>query len=395
MDAAWLVSPAGQAAIAAAEALPTDPLAAAAALRQERPDLTADQAATVLGQVDLRRLARDRYGIQRPLLWTRDGLEQATRPAVAAHRAALLAASGTRRVIDATAGLGLDSAAFVAAGLEVIAIERDPEVAALCAHNVPEATVLNASAQAALPDLLATLAPTDVLFFDPARRVPGGPRNAAGRAHPERDPERWSPPWSFIAAIGHPRIAVKAAPAFTPPPTWHAEWVSWQRTVVECAGYSWPVFAPMQRAVILDDDVVVVDRVDTSTDPVPVSAFLVEPDPAIIRSHAIDALTGFGLQRIDADGVWLTSQTPLAGSIAAALRQYRVITELTGSITEQRRTLDRLAIGSLTVKSRDAQIAPAVALRELRRPEGSDAVLVLARRGGRIGRWLTQPVTVQ
>ncbi len=398
MDIGWLASAAGQRAIATAAGLPlADPLAAAAALRREHPELTPDQASLALGQAQLRRLAAERHGIDEPVLLTRDGLEQATRPVVAAHRAALLAASGARRVVDLTAGLGLDARAFVRAGLTVTAVERDPEVAALLRANVPEATVIADEAGRALPALLAGLDAVDVVFVDPARRDPAGPRQAStGRAQPERDPERWSPPWSFVASIPHPRVAAKTAPGFAPPAAWYAEWVSVHHAVVECAAYSWPVFAAHRRAALLDpsgaSSPLVLEATEGTGDQAPrapVGAWLHEPDPAVVRAGALGALAG--LHRIDPDSSWLTSDDPAPLALRAAVRSFRVRCELSGPPRQQRRMLDELGIRTLTVKSREPRIAPAAVLRELRCHEGDDAVLVLAWQGGRVRRWLTAP----
>ncbi|MCF8543458.1 MAG: hypothetical protein K9G24_10295, partial [Candidatus Nanopelagicales bacterium] len=237
-----------------------DPLRASTALRTSAPqgsgeDLTSEQAAEILLQAELSALATARHGIADDhLLFTRDGLEAATRPVVADHRAALLRTSGATRVLDLTGGLGLDSAAFLRAGLRVTAVERDEATATLLAHNCPTATVIHGDATD--PDLLAELlrdlGPADVVFADPARRDPNAARDSrTARARPERDPERWSPPWSFVASIPHPRVAAKVSPSFPAPAPWCAEWVSVDRTVVECAVYSWPVIEPHHRAIVV------------------------------------------------------------------------------------------------------------------------------------------------
>jgi hypothetical protein len=397
----WLASPdAGAALGAAARAAashPGDPLAAAAALRRQLPALEPGQASAALEQAQLRHLAHERYGLTGDLLLTRDGLEQATRPAVATRRARLIARSGAGHVLDLTAGLGLDAMAFVDAGLSVTAIERDPATAAFLAHNCPAARVLCADATdpALLATLLAELGPADVVFVDPARRDPAGPRDAAsGRALPERDPARWSPPWPFVQGIPHDRVLAKVAPGFSPPAGWHAEWTSVDRTLLECAVYSWPAFTAPRRAVLLTHGSLTVIEPDPAAAPLPVAdhsaTWLHEPDPAVVRAGALTALAALdpGIVRFDDDSTWLTSDQPSAGPAA---RSFHINAELTGSPRQQRRQLADLGVRRATVKSRDVDVSPRAVLRELGLAEGPEHVLVLTRRAGRVVTLLTEP----
>jgi hypothetical protein len=397
--AAWLASPAAAEALDAAglaiDTHPTDPLAAGSLLRRRLPDLDTPQAAAALEQATLSRLAAQRYGIDRRLLLTRDGLEQGTRPDVADRRARMFAAAGARRVLDLTAGLGFDSAAFLAAGLLVTAVERDPVVARHLAHNCPDATVVLADATDGdvLAGLLDDLSPTDIVFVDPARRDPAGPRDAASaRSRPERDPERWSPPWSYVQSLDHPRVAAKVAPGFAPPDDWEAQWVSVDRTVVECSLASWPLSGASRRAVVMTPTPpTVVDADPTLSCPraETIGTWVHEPDPAVARAGAVPALAAQqGLALIDADSSWLTGETP---SGSPALRSYLVLAELVGSPRQQRRQLADLEVSRLTVKSRDVAAEPRDVLRSLGVTEGPERVLVMTRRDGRSLSLLTQP----
>lgn len=374
-----------------------DQLAAASWLRRRRPDLDPARAAALLEQAELAEVAARRYGVGRSLLLTRDGLEQATRPEIAARRAAAFAAAGARRVVDLTAGLGFDTRAFLVAGLEVVAVERDPVTAVLLAANAPGATVLVDDALNALPTLLADLSPHDIVFVDPARRDPTGPRDrATGRARPERDPARWSPPWPAIETIAHPRVAAKVAPAFEPPARWQGQWTSWQRTLVEAQVASWPLAQAERRAVVLGPGVeVVIDADPTAaavllTDDEPLPAFLYEPDPAVARAGAVAAVAAVhGLRGLDAHSSWLAGDEPAYAT--PALRGFRVVTELTGSTRDRRRALRDLGIERVVVKSRDVSIDPATVRRDLGVAEGGDHVLVLTRRAGRMVTYLALP----
>ncbi|MDP4360790.1 hypothetical protein QR510_29620, partial [Escherichia coli] len=56
------------------------------------------------------------------------------------------------------------------------------------------------------------LADVDAAYADPARRDPSSRRD--GRSGRTTDPGSWSPPWSWLAALGErvPRTVAKVAP---------------------------------------------------------------------------------------------------------------------------------------------------------------------------------------
>lgn len=373
-----------------------DPLAAASALRRAHPDLPPDRAAQVLEQAHLRHAARDRHG--RPdaaaLLLTRDGLEQGTRADIAQRRAHLIRAAGARRVLDLTAGLGFDARAFAEAGLHVTAVERDAATAELLAWNLRQWSNTDVVvADATSPDiarLVAELEPTDVVFIDPARRDPTGPRDlSTARARPERDPDRWSPPLSFITALTHPRIVVKAAPAFAPPAGWHGEWVSHQRTLAECTAWSWPAFPPSRRAVIMGEAVTVVEPRTNAPCAEGLGALLHEPDPAIIRAGLLRDL---GVAWLDEASTWLTSDDPAPPELAPTMRSFRVLGTLAGPTAEQRQALATLGVTRAVIKSRDVDVDPGKELARLHLREGGTHVIVMTRHRGRLLSAVTQPV---
>lgn len=396
----WLTRATGQRALTEAQALwattAHDPLTTAQRLRSEA-GLTAEQSAEALSQVTLREAAATRYGLEATdLLLTRDGLEAATRPSVAAHRAEMMRRSGVTRVLDLTGGLGFDTRAFLAAGLAVTAVERDATIAQFLAHNCPgaEVVVADVTAPGALDDLLAALAPTDAVFADPARRDPHGPRDATtARARPERDPERWSPPWSWVLGIPHPRIAAKVSPAFTPPPSWQAQWISVDRTVVECALYSWDAAGVERSAVMVTPDGVVTVPAEAGLSPAHANSLAVwlhEIDPAVLRAGALPSLAeAQGMALLDPASSWCTSEHAVQHP---AVRSHRVIAVLDGSTRAQRRQLHDLGVTRATVKSRDVPASPATVLRDLGLREGLDSVLVLTQLNGHRVTAVVEPV---
>lgn len=401
--AIWLASPAGGSAIEAAAVARReaggDALRASTLLRGAA-GLTPDRAAAALEQAELAETAASRHGITEPgLLFTRDGLEAATRPTVADRRARALVRDGAERVVDLTGGLGFDTAAFLRAGLHVVSVERDPVIVTLLRHNCPGATIIEADATepGVVAALLAGLAPADVVFVDPARRDPAGPRDGrTARARPERDPERWSPAWSWVEAIGHPRVMAKVAPSFTPPHGWSAEWVSVDRTVVECAVRSWPAGAAQRTAVVIGPDgsdvEVSANAQAHDAGPPTVSAigpWLHELDPAVVQADAVGALArSEGLAWLGSGSTWLTGDHP---SDHPALRSHEVIADLPANDRQARRQLATLGITAASVKCRDASATPREELRALGLREGTGHAVVVTHLGGRRHRVLVGP----
>ena len=220
------------------------------------------------------------------MYFTRDGLEQATRPAIADHHARRFVAAGVRRVIDLGCGIGSDALAFARAGLEVVAVERDPDTAAVAAANLAgRATVVCADAEQVAGDLLAD---GSAVYADPARRTERGRVWRLAEV---------TPPWSFVTRLldGRRPAGVKLAPALPHaeiPATAEAEWLSHGGAVVEAGLWAGPGAAPGVRAAVVwpADDSPPQRVAATAEAPLPVrdlGDYLYEPDGAVIRSGAI------------------------------------------------------------------------------------------------------------
>lgn len=386
----WITSPQGQAAREAARrlliAFPRDPLVAGTALRRELPGLAPDDAAMAIVQAQLSQIAHERYGIQADaLLLTRDGLEQATRPEVAAQRADFLVTHGARRVVDLTSGLGFDVRAFLAAGLEVTAIELDALTAEYLRVNAPQATVLQADATQ-LPDaFLDELGPDTVVFLDPARR--SGQRTMDGaRAQSERDPERWSPPWSFVTSLAQRglRVCVKLAPGFDPafmPTGWSGVWTSIRREAVEAMLCSWALGQPRTALAIGDRPAQFSGDGSATHTTTPVGAWLHEPDTCLVQARLLDDFCAahIPLQRIDDVSSWLTSHEVVQHPM---LRSYRVLEQLPNDTRALRKELIARGVGELTIKCRGMKINADALRRELRLDTGTAATIVITRAEG-------------
>ncbi|MDO9485867.1 MAG: hypothetical protein Q7K25_07375 [Actinomycetota bacterium] len=383
----WITTAQGRAARAVAARLlaasPKDPLLAGTALRRELPDLAPDQAAVAIEQAQLSQLAHERYGIQaEQLLLTRDGLEQATRPEVAARRAAFLREQGARRVIDLTSGLGFDVRAFVAAGLEVTAVEKDALTAQYLRMNVPGAQVVHADATQIAASLIQSAGADTVIFLDPARRR--GQRTADGsRAQSERDPQLWSPPWSFVTslALGGRRVCVKLPPGFDPaqvPVGWSGIWTSMNREPVEAMLCSWSLDHARTALALGAFGSQFSSDGGAVTTTAALGQWLVEPDSCLIQAHLLDDFCSAHapVHRVDQTGTWLSSTALVSHPM---LRSYRVLDQLPNDTRALRKALQARDIGELTIKCRGMKINADSLRRELKLTKGQAATIVIAR----------------
>ncbi len=194
----WLLTDDGQALLAAATAAEGSPLQVQAALRETA---SAERVTAALGQVELRAHATAKLGDDAARMYfTREGLEQATRAAVAGHRAARLAVAGPS-VIDLTCGIGGDLVAFARAGLTTAGIDLDPLRVEMARANLAALGLGGAVSVADATTL--DVSPFGTAYADPARR------SARGRSFRADD---WTPPWTFVQSLLTGRACVKVAP---------------------------------------------------------------------------------------------------------------------------------------------------------------------------------------
>lgn len=365
--------PAGltQEALDAAEAeLHPDSLAASTRLRHRfGPDL----AAAAVTQVLLRRRARTKFGAAADtMLFTRDGLEQATRPDVAAHHADRLLAAGVRRVVDLGCGIGADAHAFVAAGLEVVAVERDPVTAGIAAYNLAgRAEVVIGDAESLAAELLE---PGTAAFCDPARR------NAKGRLWRTAD---FTPSWTFVTTLlaGDRVVGVKLGPGLPRaliPPQVEAEWVSHRGETVEMALWAGPGAMPEARAaMILPGSRLVVNGKAPELEVTRPLRFVYEPNGAVIRAGAVAQLGAqLGASLLDAHIAYLTSDQLVATPYATV---FEVRETLPYKEMVLRRWVHEHEVGVLEIKRRGLDFDPAE-LRKRLRPHGAAAATFIVTR---------------
>ncbi|SDT01452.1 THUMP-like domain-containing protein [Microlunatus soli] len=352
-----------------------DSLAAATRLRRRHdPEI----AALALDQAGLRRRATAKFGAGAgSLFFTRDGLEQATRPSVAAHHAHRLADAGATRVLDLGCGIGSDAMAFLRAGLDVVAVETDERTAEIAEANISAvAELVSAQGQVIIGDAeqLAEelIKDSDAVFIDPARRT------GAGRLWRVED---FTPSWSFVTGLldGSRPAGVKLGPALPHreiPDDVEAEWVTDHGETVEVCLWAGRGSAPGVRAgLIMPDRRLVADPRSPAVQPA--GRYLYEPDGAVIRAGAIGALA-------DELGGWLLDdQIAYLSSDLLTPTPYAVAFEISEILPYKEKVLRRWvrdhAVGRLEIKKRGIDVDPAQ-LRKRLRPAGADSATMIISR---------------
>lgn len=347
--------------------------------------LDPDEVAGLLGQADLRRRAETKFGEQAyDMLFTRAGLEQATRAPVSALHAERFAAAGCRAVADLGCGIGTESMAIARLGMTAYPVEIDPLTARLAEHNLaaighPTVVEIGDAEQSALPDAI------DGVFLDPARRTPGH-----RSTHRITRPDDYSPSLDFafgLAAL-HP-TGIKLGPGLDReliPVDAEAQWVSVDGKLVEMGLWFGRAARPGVRrsALLLHGDAAHElnaehDAPDAAVRPL--GAYLYEPDGAVIRARLIGLLAERLHAGMLSEGIaYLTGDRLVETPFATA---FRVIEELPVKEKQLRRALAERGVGALEIKKRGVDVDPAALRGRLRLKGSRDATLVLTRSAGR------------
>ena len=323
-------------------------------LRQKLPPDLARRAAQ---QADLRLKARSRFPHETFAYLTQKGLEQATPPAVATYRAALireLAPGAT--VQDATCGLGSDSIALARAGLELICSDSDPFTLACARANLGR---LGLRASFRLEEAHALRPAAQILLLDPDRRPDGVRIN---------DPERWSPPLSVARELAgrHQGAVLKLPPAYEPAPdslTAQPEvyrWISLRGELAEVGLWTGRLASnggTHREAIALDGHggLARLSGEQRAVQPLtPHGArrirFLAEPDPAVIRAGLLGLLSEqVGLLPVAPRIAFLGGDRPASSPL---LRSWKVLGCSTLDRKQVRALLRRHDVGPVTVKKR-------------------------------------------
>ena len=315
--------------------------------------------AAALTQQRLRERAAAKFGpFAQQMLFTADGLEQATRLTVSAHHAARYAAAGVTKVADLGCGIGGDAVAL--AGLDL---------------------------------------PVDAVFADPARRAEG--RRIT-------DPEQWSPALSQVLALREtvPALGVKVAPGIDHaalPADAHAQWVSVDGDVVEAAIWCGPLApeGPGRSALILRSGAqgttayTLIDpsttdpsqppvQVDPIGSPDDLGSIIHVPDGAAVRAGLIAHLC----ETLDARPVgprigYLTGERLPDEATAPFVRSFRLTEVLPLRLKALRSRSRELGIGRLEILKRGVDVSPDALRASLRLSGQESETWILTRVGSK------------
>lgn len=385
MDAAalsLLLSPEGWALLGALPPYDED-RAMAVSERLRREGVDPALVAAALTQSRLRARAHAKFAdFADGMLFTPDGLEQATRLTVAARHAQRYAVAGCERVADLTCGLGGDAMAMSALGLRVLAADLDELTAALATVNLrhfPDAEVRHADGLSL--DLAAE--GVDGVFADPARRTTGGRRR--------HDPSAYSPPLDDVLAVRSqvPALGVKVGPAIPHdlvPADAEAQWVSVDGDVVEAGLWFGPLApeGPGHSALLLGAHGATTVRTPAGglDRPAvgPVGAYLHEPDGAVIRAGLVALVAEQVHGRlVDPTIAYVTSDSLTATPLA---QSYRVLDVMPFGVKRLRTALRERGVGRLTIKKRGTAVVPEQLRRQLDLRGDAEATVVLTRVAG-------------
>ncbi len=349
--------------------------------------------AAALTQSRLRARARGKLGdFADGMVFTADGLEQATRFEVAARHAQRFRAAGVRHVLDLGCGIGVDAMAMASLDLGVTAVDADATTAALAAHNLryfPQAHVQHVSAED-----VPLISDGDTLgaWLDPSRRTPGV-ADAQGRTRRTSSLSRLSPSWEFVQAVAGsvPATGAKLPPNLPHsaiPPGAEAAWTSYRGEVVECAlwwgplvrtsGRTATILGPRGEHEVTEADADGLGPVSSEL-PIP-GDYLYEPDKAVLQAGLTGAVVAACNGRELANGVgYVVSPTPAAIPFAT---RYVITEAMPYNIKAIRSWLRTEGVGRLTIKKRGVQLDSDQLRRQLKLDGTGDELTVVITRAG-------------
>jgi len=355
-----------------------------------------DLVAAALTQSRLRAKGREKFGdFAAGMVFTSDGLEQATRLEIAARHAQRFRRAGMRQVFDLGCGIGADAMAIAGLDLKVTAVDVDEMTAMLAGVNLRHWPGAVASVGAVEETQLPTGegARHTGAWLDPARRTPGV-ADALGRTRRVFRLDAISPSWSTVQSIARslPATGAKMSPSFphaAVPAGTEAQWTSLSGEVLECAIWWGPLVSTAGRSALVIGSkgrswtVREADAGPTGgATPVAsslgqVGAWLYEPDRAVIRAGLTGALTSVvdGVE-LDSGVGYVTSDNCVDVGYA---RRFAVIESMPLNVKALRAWLRDRDVGRVTIKKRGVTLDADGLRRQLRLSGSVEMTLVVTR----------------
>jgi hypothetical protein len=344
---------------------------------------SADLVSAVVGQARLRERAAVKFGpFAEQMLFTRAGLEQATRLEIAARHAGRFRDAGLGSVADLGCGIGGDALGFAGIGMRVLAVDADEVTAAIAAYNLAPfgdaVTVRHGRAEA------SDLSSVESVWLDPARRTAGHSETSRVRA------EDYTPSldWAFELA-GRLPTGIKLGPAFDReliPDDVEAQWIGVDGSTIELVIWSGALARDGVRraALVVRSGVAneLTSMTDAEDEPVrELGAFVHEPEGAVIRARLIGDVARSLEAGMLAPGIaYLTGDAAVTSPFVST---FRVRETLPADVKGLGKALRDRGIGRLEIKKRGVDIDPAKLRTQLKLRGDEEATLLVTRRGGK------------
>lgn len=378
-----LLTPGGLTLLDEVGPLTTTDEAARAVSRLRAAGHSPDLVAAVVSQARLRVKAGAKFGpFADRMLFTRAGLEQATRLSIAARHAGRFRAAGVASVADLGCGIGGDALGLAGLGIRVHAVDADEVTAAIAAYNLAPFGDAVTVAHGRAED--ADLDGVDAVWLDPARRT-------AGHGETRRvSADQWSPSLDWVFGLLQERPGgVKLGPAFDReliPDDVEAQWISADGSTIELVLWAGSLAREgIRRAALVvrgDDAWELTAPADApDAEPRELGAFVHEPDGAVIRARLIGEVARALDAGMLAPGIaYLTSDAALTSPFVSS---FRVREELPTDTKKLARALRERNIGTLEIKKRGVDIDPAMLRTRLALRGDESATLLITRVDGR------------
>jgi hypothetical protein len=330
-----------------------------------------------LAVADARKKARGQLPHADQLWLTRVGLEQCTAWDVAQHKAQRFHSSS--QVYDLCCGIGVD-ASHLAALTSTIAMDTSP---AMCLRTAWNADIWQPSPrlQTECRDITTVDWTGKIVHVDPDRR--------AGGDRPTKRLELYQPDLSWMQNLTRTAAggAIKISPAsnfLQKFPGCEIELISLQGECREATVWFGSLAGPYTfRATSLPSgESVSADPLSAWTNTTEtVGAFLLDPDPAIVRSGLLDVMAEqHGLLRLDAEEEYLTADAVPSTSFVTA---FQVECVLPYNLKELKRYLRNSPSRHYEIKCRRIPTDADAMRRQLPTGDGEPRVIVIVRCGKR------------